>query len=73
MGIAKSFKSLFKTRKKKEIEGGSASPKGKPKNPVARNKVCYLRFIKQLLKNFDTFFKPKILITVNRKVIKGPY
>ena len=38
MGIAKSFKSLFKTRKKKDIDS-PASPKNKQRNPVARNKV----------------------------------
>ena len=38
MGIAKSFKSLFKTRKKKDIDC-PASPKNKQRNPVARNKV----------------------------------
>lgn len=39
MGIAKSFKSLFKSKKKKENDISPSSPKiGKPKNPVSRNK-----------------------------------
>ena len=45
MGIAKTFKSLFKNRKKKEneeiVRNGAVSPKSKPRNQVNRNKVIF--------------------------------